>query len=545
MPRAIIFVLQGILLLAISIAMPVRAQDNPFRKAPASARAQRNPLTDASAVEKGRAQYAANCSACHGARGEGQGNIPPIATGPAQRASEGEVFWLITRGDIANGMPAWQQIDETKRWQIVAFLKSGQLVRGAKADASMAAMPSGSLSDAPPPAPFTDYRFEAPGNLRKITGADLPQPYATPSAGNGPRIVKRPDWAWPKALPGFKVELFASDLKNPRLMRTAPNGDIFVAETRAGRIHLLRGIGADGKAQQSEVFAAGLNEPFGIAFYPSGKNPQWLYVGNTDAVVRIPYRNGDLHARGEPQRLATLPTGGHSTRDVRFSLDDKRSFFSVGSGSNVDDGPGERGRANILVYNTDGTDMKVFASGIRNPVGLAIDPDSGELWCSTNERDGLGDNLVPDYITHVQEGGFYGWPWWYIGAHQDPRHPGKHPELKDKVIVPDVLLQPHNASLQLTFYDGAQFPAEYRGDIFAAEHGSWNRHVRAGYEVIRVPRHGTNHASGEYEDFLTGFVLDNGDVWGRPVGVTVAPDGALLVSDDGSNSIWRVSHAKP
>jgi glucose/arabinose dehydrogenase len=220
-------------------------------------------------------------------------------------------------------------------------------------------------------------------------------------------------------------------------------------------------------------------------------------------------------------------------------------FVSVGSGSNVDDGPGEKNRANVLVYKPDGNGMQVFASGIRNPVGLAVDPKSGELWCSTNERDGLGDNLVPDYITHVQQDGFYGWPWWYIGAHQDPRHAGKHPELKDKTIVPDVLLQPHNASLELTFYDGAQFPAEYRGDIFAAEHGSWNKHVRAGYEVIRVPRHHTSRASGEYEDFLTGFVLDNGDVWGRPVGVTVAQDGSLLVSDDGSNVIWRVSYAKP
>jgi len=220
-------------------------------------------------------------------------------------------------------------------------------------------------------------------------------------------------------------------------------------------------------------------------------------------------------------------------------------YVAVGSASNVNDPdttPAERHRANILAFKPDGSDMRVYASGIRNPVGLAIQPSSGTLWCSVNERDGLGDNLVPDYITHVQDGGFYGWPWWYLGAHQDPRLGGKHRELKDKVIVPDVLLQPHNASLQLAFYDGAQFPAEYRGDIFAAEHGSWNKATRAGYEVIRVPLHQTGTASGEYEDFLTGFVLDNGDVWGRPVGVTVASDGSLLVSDDGSNSIWRVSH---
>jgi glucose/arabinose dehydrogenase len=187
--------------------------------------------------------------------------------------------------------------------------------------------------------------------------------------------------------------------------------------------------------------------------------------------------------------------------------------------------------------------MRVYAYGIRNAGGgIAIDPENGDLWCSVNERDALGDNLVPDYITHVQEGGFYGWPWWYIGEHQDPRHEGKRPELKDKAIVPDVLLQAHNASLELTFYEGKQFPEEYRGDIFASEHGSWNKAARAGYEVIRVPRHQTGKANGEYEDFVTGFVLPDGNVWGRPVGITVAPDGSLLVTDDGSNSIWRIAY---
>jgi len=360
--------------------------------------------------------------------------------------------------------------------------------------------------------------------------------------------VPRPADAWPKAPTGFKVELFASDLKNPRQIRIAPNGDIFVAETSAGRIRVFRGIGADGKPQRQEVFASGLNDPFGIAFYPPGAEPQWLYIGNTDAVVRLPYRNGDLQARAKPAKLADLPTGGHSTRDVVFSADGKRLFVAVGSRSNVDDPdttPEEKLRANILVYKPDGSERKVFASGIRNPVGLAVDPKSGELWTSINERDMLGDNLVPDYITHVQEDGFYGWPWWYIGANQDPRHAGKRADLKDKVIVPDVLIQPHSASLGMVFYDGKQFPAEYHGDIFAAEHGSWNKAARAGYEVIRVPRHGSTRASGEYQDFLTGFVLDDGTVWGRPVGVAVAPDGSLLVTDDGSGSIWRVSYAKP
>src|SRR5438309_167083 len=297
------------------------------------------------------------------------------------------------------------------------------------------------------------------------------------------------------------------------------------------------GEGEKSKAEAPQV-AANLNLP------PPA--PQWVYVANMKSVVRFPYKNGDLKARGSAQHIADLPGGEyHWTRDIQFSLDGKKMFVSIGSNSNVDDpdsSPGEKNTADILQFNPDGSGMRVYASGIRNPVGLAIQPKTGDLWCSTNERDGLGDNLVPDYITHVQEGGFYGWPWWYMGGHQDPRHKGKHPELKDKVITPDVLVHPHNASLELTFYDGKQFPAEYQGEIFAAEHGSWNRSVRVGYELIRVPLHQTGHATGEYEDFMTGFVVDNKNVWGRPVGLAVATDGSLLVTDDGSNSIWRISY---
>jgi glucose/arabinose dehydrogenase len=345
------------------------------------------------------------------------------------------------------------------------------------------------------------------------------------------------------------VELYAAGLENPRLLRTAPNGDVFLAESEPGRIRVLRGVTPDGKAERMETFAAGLNKPFGIAFYPPGPDPQWLYVGNTDSVVRIPYSNGDLEARGPAQHLADIPSGrGHWTRDVQFSLDGRKMYVSVGSGSNVDDPdttPAEKNRAMVLEFNPDGSGMRVYAYGIRNAVGLAVHPQTGELWCSVNERDALGDNLVPDYITHLTDGGFYGWPWYYLGPTQDPRHKGKHPELRDKVITPDVLLQPHFASLEMTFYEGAQFPAAYRGDVFAAEHGSWNKAVRVGYELIRVPLHGTGRASGEYEDFLTGFVVDNQSVWGRPVGVTVARDGSLLVSEDGSGSVWRVSYLTP
>lgn len=539
----------SIALLSVATAAPLvgcsALAETSFHGAPAAERGRHSPLgADASAIAAGRKTFATTCASCHGASGEGAGNVPPLASAGVRQASDGELFWFITKGDINNGMPSWAALSETQRWQIVSFVRT--LKPATAANAPAAAAPSTAKLDAPPPqAPFTDFRYESPGTLRKITLADLPPPFQTPSAGNGPKGVRQPDGAWPKAPPGFKVDRFAENVPAPRLLRTAPNGDVFIALTAAGKIALLRGITADGKPEKVAIYASDLNRPFGIAFYPPGPDPKWLYVGNTDGVVRFAYANGDEKARAAPEHLADLPTGGHSTRDVQFSPDGKTMLVSVGSASNVDDpdtSPAEKHRADILAFAPDGSGLRVYASGIRNPVGLAIQPGTGTLWCSVNERDGLGDNLVPDYISHVQEGGFYGWPWWYLGAHQDPRHNGKRRDLKDKVIVPDVLLQPHNASLQLTFYEGAQFPAEYRGDIFAAEHGSWNRSVRAGYEVIRVPLHQSGKASGEYQDFLTGFVLDSGDVWGRPVGVTVATDGSLLVSDDMSNSIWRVSH---
>ncbi len=399
---------------------------------------------------------------------------------------------------------------------------------------------------------FTDYRGQHPGAVHKITPSDLPQPQSTESAVNPPRVVPRPRDAWPQAPRGFKVELYAGGLERPRLIRTAPNGDVFVAESYAGRVLVLRGIDNSGKAEQKQIFAEGLNRPFGIAFYPPGQTPEWVYIANTDSIVRLPYRNGDVKARDASQTIAHLPSGaghlgggGHWTRDVAFSADGKKMFVSIGSYSNDDDTDNnarERNRADVLEFNPDGSGERVYAYGIRNAVGIAIQPGSGQLWASVNERDDLGDDLPPDYITHVQAGGFYGWPWFYIGGHPDPRHAGKHTELKDKVVVPDVLLQPHIASLEMTFYEGAQFPAEYRGNIFATEHGSWNRGKRAGYEVIRVPLK-NGRATGEYEDFVTGFVTSEGQVWGRPVGVAVAKDGSLLISDDGSGSIWRVSYS--
>ena len=527
----------------------MQAQQNPFKDAPASAKAMKNPVAgQQSAIDAGKTLYARNCLSCHGKTLQGTGNVPSLADGKLKGVTAGEIFWFITKGSPDNGMPPWGFLPEEKRWQIVSYVEamaSGKAT-GSAASAPEPASGKGKITAAAPKPPFTDFRYEKPGTVRKITVNDLPQPFATKSAENGAEVVPRPENAWPVTLPGFKVELFASGLDNPRLMRTAPNGDIFLAEMHAGQIRIFRGVTSDGKAEQSAIFATGLHNPYGIAFYPPGPNPEWVYIGSETELARFPYHNGDLKASGPPQHVADLPGDGHDTRAVNFSPDGKKLFVGVGSASNVDDPdthPEEKNRADILWCDPSNCQLQVYASGIRNAGGaIEINPKTGELWCSVNERDALGDNLVPDYITHVQEGGFYGWPWWYLGPHQDPRHAGKHPELKDKAIVPDVLLQAHNASLQFTFYQGDKFPAEYKGDIFASEHGSWNKAVRVGYEVIRIPLHGTGHATGEYEDFVTGFVTPNGDVWGRPVGMTEAPDGSLLVSDDGSNSIWRISY---
>ena len=413
-------------------------------------------------------------------------------------------------------------------------------------------------------AAFGDWHADKPGVSRLIRPADLPKPGATPSSANGPHIVRRPPSPLPRVPAGFKIELFADGLSGPRQMRVAPNGDIFVAETGQGRIRVLRATDGSTKPSANEIYASGLHQPFGIAFFPSGNKPQWVYVAETDRIVRFPYNPGDLKASQKPETVvAELPHSfGHTTRDIAFTLGDNRMLVSVGSESNDAEGmrdpPGglpswidkhrlgaswgsETNRADVLAFDPDGKNLVVFATGIRNCVGLAVHPKTGDAYCSTNERDGLGDNLVPDYVTRVREGAFYGWPWYYIGGNKDPRHAGQRPDLKDKVTVPDVLLQPHSASLGLTFYEGNVFPAEYSGDAFAAEHGSWNRSKRTGYKVVRI-RLRDGVPTGEYEDFVTGFVVNNSEVWGRPVGVTVAHDGALLISEDASGTIWRVTH---
>jgi len=399
-----------------------------------------------------------------------------------------------------------------------------------------------------------DWTSDAPGVRRKITVEDLPAPSSNVLAINLPHVVGRPGDAQLQVPPGFKVDLYASGFRDPRFLLAAPNGDIFVSESRRNQIKVLRDTKGSGKPDVTEIFTErDLNKPFGIAFYPPGNDPQFLYVANTDGVIRFPYRKGDLKARGPAEKLAAhlsggaarLRSGGHWTRDIVFSPDGKKMYVSIGSRSNVSDNAAEADRARIFEFNPDGSGQKVYAWGVRNAVGIAFRPGTDELWMSTNERDEIGEDLPPDYISSVRPGGFYGWPWFYIGNHVDPRHKGKHPELADKVIVPDVLVQSHSATLNLCFYTGDQFPAEYKGDIFAAFHGSWNRKKRTGYKVVRVPfDQSTGKPRGEYEDFVTGFVTPSGNVWGRPVGITVAKDGSLLFSEDRNGTIWRVSYAK-
>jgi glucose/arabinose dehydrogenase len=339
-------------------------------------------------------------------------------------------------------------------------------------------------------------------------------------------------------------------------------------------VHVLRVPSGSGKPSAHETFATGLFQPYGIAFYPPGPNPQWVYVANSDSIVRFPYKNGDLKASGPAETLVRrIPYAHHYTRDLVFSADGNRMYLAVGSGSNVAqdmfaqplwtnfpephnveglDGwnkekpagatwDTEELRANVLSFNPDGSDMKIYATGIRNASGLTINPGTKDLWCAVNERDELGDDLPFEYATRIQEGGFYGWPWYYIGPNEDTRPASKRPDLKDKVTVPDVLIQAHSAALQIAFYNAEAFPAEYRGSAFVTLHGSWNRVPRTGYKVVRLIFDSSGKPTGEYEDFMTGFVVNDNQVWGRPVGVAVAQDGSLFVTEDGGGTIWRVS----
>ncbi|HEY3854974.1 MAG TPA: PQQ-dependent sugar dehydrogenase [Verrucomicrobiae bacterium] len=541
---------------------------------------------------RGKAFFQQNCALCH-ATGSGPRNIAIGGQGPSlagvfgRRAGTGQNFHYtqaLTDSGLTWGAETLDHFlsnptaavhgttmlvsvpDEQNRRHLIAYLKS-----------LPAAAQSAEAAPASAPAPETDpgdWHHASPGLAHRVNLAELPAPYSTSSAGNGPKVVPRPADATLSVPPGFTVKQFAGGLSHPRLIRVAPNGDIFIAETGEDRIRVMRAADGAESPAENQVFADDLERPFGIAFYPPGNDPQWIYVANNNSVVRYPYRNGDLKAREAAQTIVpkiARTTGGHTTRDVAFSQDGKRMFISIGSGSNAGEEMGkkspdqvalwqsqekqhgfgeawgaESNRANVLFTDPEGhTPLFPFATGIRNPVTMVINDQTGQLWVAVNERDGLGDDLVPDYISHIEEGHFYGWPWYYMGNHEDPRHAGERPDLANRVTVPDVPLQAHSASLEMTFYTRTEgvsvFPEEYRGDIFAALHGSWNRNNRTGYKVVRV-RCKNGVATGEYDDFLTGFVVDKENVWGRPVGVAVAHDGALLVTEDGNSTLLRISY---
>jgi glucose/arabinose dehydrogenase len=367
----------------------------------------------------------------------------------------------------------------------------------------------------------------------------LPAPYSTKSAGNGPHNEAPPPGFLPTVPQGFRINVFASDFKRPRWLTVAPNGDIFLAETGANQIVVLRDPQHAGEAKEREVFATGARRVFGIAF-----EDEYVYVGNMNELVRFRYDPKTSKRLGDAEHLMWLPSGGHDTRSVAFSADGKHLFVSVGSGSNISTGE-DPIRAAVTICDPDGKNARLYATGLRNAVGLAIEPVTGAVWVSVNERDELGDNLPPDYFTSVKDGGFYGWPYSYIGSNVDDRVKPQKPELVAKAIIPDVLLGAHVAPLQFVFYTGKQFPKTYWGGAFIAEHGSWNRATRAGYQIAFVAfKHG--EPSADPVPFMTGLVPDPNapDVLGRPVGVAVAPDGSLLVSDDGAARIYRISVAK-
>ena len=467
--------------------------------------------------------------------------------------------------------------DATQRGDLIAYFQAVTDGTFKPASRAFAGPPPGMPPAAAPGKPVKgsdDWKNDAPGRAHRIDLAALPAPFDTPSSAKFPRLVPRPDGARLRLPPGFSIEVFADNVPSARKMLLAPNGDILISEPQSNQVAVMR-PGADGtKAAQISTFARGLNLPYGLAFYPNAAHPRWLYVAETNRLVRYAYQPGDLTAGGVPEilipQLSPVAGGGHFTRDIAFSRDGRRMFVSVGSQSNVaEDMPkktlaeitaweaehgfgagwgNEENRADVLAFDIhDGKPgpAQRYATGIRNCVSLTVQPVTGALWCTTNERDMLGDDLVPDYSTRVRQGAWYGWPWYYMGNHEDPRHAGERPDLAGKVTSPDVPYQAHSAALGLTFYTATSgssaFPKKYVGDAFATFHGSWNRAFRTGHKVVRV-RMKNGVPTGEYDDFLTGFIVDDGDAWGRPVGLLVNADGSLLLSDDGANLVYRISY---
>jgi glucose/arabinose dehydrogenase/cytochrome c2 len=553
------------------------------------------PVTYAGDANAGKTYFSQQCAICHSAQpgdnGGAQGpNLNGVFGRPAasdpqfgytKALQESKLTWdaatlerfLTSPTTVVPGSAMVVPIpNDTDRANVVAYfqaVKDGTFREAAKPP-GFNLPPSAALG---PPKGTPDWKKDFPGRRHRIEIAKLPPPFDSPSATNSPKLVPRPMNAKLRVPKGFKVDVFASGVDGARAMRLAPNGDIFLTETRRGFVKVLRPSADGATAASVTTFAQGLNLPFGMAFYPAN-SPKWLYVAETNRVVRYAYSVGDQKASGLPEivvpELSPAGSGGHFTRDIVFSLDGTRMFVSVGSESNVAEqmpkktpeeikeweaarglgaawGPEEK-RADVLEYEV-GTDQpaKIFATGLRNCAGLTIQPATGTLWCTTNERDMLGDDLVPDYSTRVLEGHFYGWPWYYMGKYEDPRLKGDRPDLAGKATVPDVPYQAHSAALNLVFYSATSgksaFPREYVGDGFAVMHGSWNRAFRTGHKIVRV-RMKNGMPTGEYDDFLVGFIADDGNAWARPVGAVVASDGSLLMSEDGNSTIYRISYQK-
>ncbi len=378
----------------------------------------------------------------------------------------------------------------------------------------------------------------------------LPQPFATPSARNQSKVIGWPAGRMPTPAPGFEVSIYAENLDSPRATYVLPNGDVLAVEERrefpgrpdksANRITLFRDTNKDGKPDLREVFLTGLNMPHGMLLLGD-----WFYVGNTDSLMRYRYRTGQTRVETRGEKILDLPPGGHHTRNLIADPAGRKIYIAIGSANNVDeDNSWEKDtrRAGIVEINPDGSGARVLANGLRNPVGMDWEPQTGALWTVVNERDLLGDDLVPDYMTSVREGAFYGWPYSYYGQNEDPRKKGQRPDLVAKAQKPDYALGSHVAALGLAFYRGSMFPQRYRGGAFIGMHGSWNRSAMVGYKVAFV-RFENGKPAGAIEDVLTGFIANQQafEAYGRPVGVTVLPDGSLLVADDGGGKIWRVT----
>lgn len=383
---------------------------------------------------------------------------------------------------------------------------------------------------------------DEPKNFEYKPG-DLPPPFQTNSAFRASKIVPQPANAALTLPKGFKINVFAEGgFNQPRWMALAPNGDVFLSDARANTVYVLRDKDKDGIAEERFVFSDKLDQPFGIAFHKD-----WVYIANTSAVVRFTYKSGQTAATGEPEKLIELTRGGynqHWTRNILFAPNGEKMYVSIGSSGNYQ--PEEDAhRAAISEYNPDGSGHRIYASGLRNPIGLAWNPVTKELWTAVNERDGLGDDLVPDFVTSVKDGGFYGYPYYYIGENKETRLKDVDYSKYPKPLIPDVLLTSHSAALGIVFNDGKMFPKEYENDAFVALHGSWNRQKLTGYKVIRVKMKDGKPVGG-YEDFVSGWLPteDSNEVWGRPVGLLMNSDGSLLICDDGADKIWRVSYQK-